>query len=213
MSTNFRFQLIRGTTAQRIAFTPRDGEPVWDTDLNELYVGDGITAGGIAPLTGAQGIQGIQGIQGNVGPDGPQGIQGVQGVAGPQGPAGPVDLEHIITDTTTITLPDTTTKTVVHSNTLNFIGGNYVLTAQLGIRPHSKDNDMEFDWRFDSVVITGSDTAEEHKDSSSSQKHPRSMQLDLGAVSAGSHDIELFFAKESTGSTGELNTIAYLSGG
>lgn len=40
-------QLRRLTTAQRTAVTPEDGEPIWDTDLSALYIGDGSTAGGV----------------------------------------------------------------------------------------------------------------------------------------------------------------------
>lgn len=38
----------RGTDAERQAITPEIGEPIWTTDTNKLWVGDGITAGGIA---------------------------------------------------------------------------------------------------------------------------------------------------------------------
>lgn len=41
-------QLRRGTTAQRTAVTPDVGEPFWDTDLDELFVGDNSTVGGIS---------------------------------------------------------------------------------------------------------------------------------------------------------------------
>lgn len=38
----------RGTTAQCDAVTPSAGEPIWDTTLSELRMGDGSTAGGIS---------------------------------------------------------------------------------------------------------------------------------------------------------------------
>ena len=41
-------KVLRGTTAQRTAYVPAVGEPVWDTDTSKLYVGDGTTLGGIA---------------------------------------------------------------------------------------------------------------------------------------------------------------------
>lgn len=44
-------QIRRGTTAQRLSIVPLPGEPIYDTDLNLIYVGDGVTAGGTA-LTG-----------------------------------------------------------------------------------------------------------------------------------------------------------------
>lgn len=50
MSCVTRILVLRGTTAQRLAFTPLNGELVWDTTLNEMWVGDGTTAGGI-PLS------------------------------------------------------------------------------------------------------------------------------------------------------------------
>ena len=39
-------RLRRGTDAERLAITPEAGEPVWTTDMNQLWVGDGTTAGG-----------------------------------------------------------------------------------------------------------------------------------------------------------------------
>jgi len=50
MSCVTRIQFLRGTSAQRLAFTPLDGELVWDTDSKEMYVGDGTTLGGL-PLS------------------------------------------------------------------------------------------------------------------------------------------------------------------
>jgi hypothetical protein len=41
-------QLRRGLNADRIATTFAEGEPVWTTDTNKLYVGDGVTPGAIA---------------------------------------------------------------------------------------------------------------------------------------------------------------------
>ena len=40
-------QLRRGTEAQRTSITPVEGEPLWTTDTTKLYVGDGVTPGGI----------------------------------------------------------------------------------------------------------------------------------------------------------------------
>ncbi|MDH4139023.1 MAG: hypothetical protein OEV43_00435, partial [Coriobacteriia bacterium] len=47
-------QFRRGTDAQRTAITPAAGEPIWVTDTQALYVGDGSTAGGIE-ITGGGG--------------------------------------------------------------------------------------------------------------------------------------------------------------
>tara|TARA_R110000851_G_scaffold9350_5_gene34885 strand:+ start:25 stop:1272 length:1248 start_codon:yes stop_codon:yes gene_type:complete len=40
-------RLRRGTDAERLAFTPVAGEPVYTTDTKKLYVGDGSTVGGV----------------------------------------------------------------------------------------------------------------------------------------------------------------------
>ena len=42
------FKIRRGTDAERQAYTPAIGEPIWTTDTKKLWIGDGITAGGIA---------------------------------------------------------------------------------------------------------------------------------------------------------------------
>ena len=47
-------QLRQGTNAERLTITPLSGEPIWTTDTNALYVGDGVTAGGIL-VTGSGG--------------------------------------------------------------------------------------------------------------------------------------------------------------
>lgn len=51
MSCVTRFVVLRGTTQQRNSFIPLEGEMVYDTDLNQLFIGDGITFGG-NPLIG-----------------------------------------------------------------------------------------------------------------------------------------------------------------
>ena len=42
------FKIRRGLDAERLAITPEIGEPIWATDTKKLWIGDGITAGGIA---------------------------------------------------------------------------------------------------------------------------------------------------------------------
>jgi hypothetical protein len=42
------FKIRRGTDAERQAYTPAIGEPIWATDTKRLWIGDGITVGGIA---------------------------------------------------------------------------------------------------------------------------------------------------------------------
>jgi len=46
-----RFQVLRGTTAQRLSFTPLSGELIWDETMKIMYVGDNVTVGGI-PFSG-----------------------------------------------------------------------------------------------------------------------------------------------------------------
>lgn len=48
MSDATRLVLLKATTANRTSYTPLKGEALYDTDLNQLYVGDGTTAGGNA---------------------------------------------------------------------------------------------------------------------------------------------------------------------
>jgi hypothetical protein len=48
-------QFRRGTDAQRTAVTPAAGEPIWVTDTDELYVGDGSTPGGVIVTGGGGG--------------------------------------------------------------------------------------------------------------------------------------------------------------
>lgn len=48
MSTTYgQLYLRRGADSTRTGFTFEPGEPFWTTDLEELWVGDGTTAGGI----------------------------------------------------------------------------------------------------------------------------------------------------------------------
>ena len=47
------FQFKRGTTTRRLTYTPLSGELVYDTTLNKMFIGDGITAGGIPLKTEA----------------------------------------------------------------------------------------------------------------------------------------------------------------
>ena len=43
--------LRRGTTAEREAYTPLQGEIIFDTTTNHLYAGDGSTQGGLSVIT------------------------------------------------------------------------------------------------------------------------------------------------------------------
>ena len=55
-----KIQFRRGTTVERTSITPDSGEPGWDTDQSQLYVGDGATAGGI-PVAPVQSVNGETG--------------------------------------------------------------------------------------------------------------------------------------------------------
>ena len=146
----------------------------------------------------------LKGDQGDQGPQGPQGPQGDPGTPGSQGPAGPMTTEAFISETSTVTLPNTTTPTVIYSDTENWSGGgNSYLDISLAVRPHSTGNDMEFFIRFDGVILTP-EYDEEHKDTSTTQSMWRSQCFNLGNVSAGNHTIELLFSKEGTGGTAQL---------
>lgn len=45
-------QIRRGTTAQRFSIVPLSGEPIYDTDLQTVFIGDGVTQGGVAAISG-----------------------------------------------------------------------------------------------------------------------------------------------------------------
>ena len=45
-------QIRRGTTSQRLSIVPLAGEPIYDTDQGKVYIGDGVTAGGISAFAG-----------------------------------------------------------------------------------------------------------------------------------------------------------------
>jgi len=48
MSDTGSILLRRGPTADRLAFVPLDGEIIYDSDLKQVYIGDGVTYGGRA---------------------------------------------------------------------------------------------------------------------------------------------------------------------
>jgi hypothetical protein len=50
LGSTANLQISRGTEAQRIAVVPLEGEPVYTTDSKRLYVGDGVTLGGVDVL-------------------------------------------------------------------------------------------------------------------------------------------------------------------
>lgn len=56
------FRVRRGLEANRTSFTPALGEPVFTTDTKKLYIGDGVTPGGIPVDTGGGGGGGGDGV-------------------------------------------------------------------------------------------------------------------------------------------------------
>lgn len=143
-------------------------------------------------LKGDQGDQGIQGIQG------PQGIQGIQG------PVGPMNVEGVADEQATVTLPNTTTKTVIYSDTFNVSAtGNCMLIVSLAIKPHAANNDYEFDIDLGGTILSPV-MAEEGKDSSNAESHWRSFTFPLGSIPSGNIVCSLRFSKEIAGGTTQL---------
>lgn len=143
-------------------------------------------------------FKGDQGDQGPTGATGPQGPQGIQG------PAGPMNVEGVADEQGTVTLPNTTTKTVIYTDTFNVSNtGNCFLVVSLAYRPHSTGNDMEFDIDFGGSILTPQSN-EEGKDSSAAQSHWKTFVFPLGSVPAGNINCDLRFSKEATGGTAQL---------
>ncbi len=58
-----KIQIRRGVEAQRALVTPDVGELLFTTDLHELFVGDGVTAGGLL-MGGGTGVGYVQKLRG-----------------------------------------------------------------------------------------------------------------------------------------------------
>lgn len=141
---------------------------------------------------------------GDTGPQGIQGIQGNQGIQGVPGPTGPMNVEAFISEASTVTLPNTTTKTTIYTDSVTISqSGDCFLDISLAVRPHSTGNDMEFDLEFNGNILTPV-YAEEHKDTGSAESMWRSQCFSLGNVSAGTYNLSLRFSKEATGGTAQL---------
>lgn len=65
MSTNIQFW--RGLEADRLSVTPDSGEPLFTTDEKKLYIGDGVTPGGVAVDTGGGGGGAVDSVNGQTG--------------------------------------------------------------------------------------------------------------------------------------------------
>lgn len=68
-------QIRRGLESGRTTITPAAGEPLWSTDSKLLYIGDGVTPGGVLTSGGGLNPAGA-GIPGPTGPTGPSGPSG-----------------------------------------------------------------------------------------------------------------------------------------
>lgn len=170
------------TNEAALSFRPADGMP---------EITDGQT--GLTTL-----LKGDKGDQGDVGPVGPQGPQGNVG------PAGPMTVEGVADEQGTVTLPNTTTKTVIYSDTFNVSAtGNCYLVVSLAARPHAASNDMEFDIDLGGNILVP-EYVEEGKDNSAAQSAWRSYTFPVGNIAAGNIDCDLRFSKETTGGTAQL---------
>lgn len=144
------------------------------------------------------------GVTGPAGPQGPAGATGPQGPQGNVGPQGPMTVEAFISETSTVTLPNSTSKQDIYTDSVTISAtGNCFLDISLAVKPHSTGNDMEFDIEFDGTVLSP-EYVEEHKDSGTAQEMWRSQCLNLGNVAAGTYNLTLRFSKESTGGTAQL---------
>lgn len=146
----------------------------------------------------------VQTFKGDQGDQGIQGDQGVQGIQGVQGPQGPMNVEAFISETATVTLPNSTAKQDIYTNNVTISQtGNCFLDISLAVRPHSTGNDMEFDIEFNNSVLSPL-YAEEHKDTGAAESMWRSQCFNLGNVAAGTYPLTLRFSKEQTGGTAQL---------
>ena len=170
------------TNEAALSFRPADGMP---------EITDGQT--GLTTL-----LKGDKGDQGDVGPIGPQGPQGNVG------PVGPMNVEGVADEQATVTLPNTTTKTVIYSDTFNVSAtGNCFLIVSLAVRGHSTGNDYEFDIDLDGNILVP-DMAEEAKDTAAAASNWRTFVFPVGSISAGNIDCDLRFSKEQTGGTAQV---------
>jgi hypothetical protein len=76
------FKLPRATTTERLTITPAVGELVYDTDLDAVYKGDGVTVGGVLIGDGSGYVESVTGnLVDNTDPINPV-VSGVEGVTG-----------------------------------------------------------------------------------------------------------------------------------
>lgn len=146
----------------------------------------------------------IRTFKGDQGDTGLQGTQGPQGIQGIQGPVGPMSVEAFISETGTVTLPNSKTKQDIYTNNVTISNtGNCFLDVSLAVKPYSAGSDMKFDIEFNGSVLTPL-YREEHEDTNVNQSMWRSQCFDLGNVAAGTYPLTLRFSKEKTGGTARL---------
>lgn len=144
------------------------------------------------------------GVKGDTGPIGPIGPVGPVGPQGSVGPAGPMNVEELISETGTVTLPNVTNPAQIYSDSITITSnGNCFVDVSLAIRPHAGNNDYEFQVQWDGSFKLPA-LIEEGKDQSNPQSNWRSQTIDLGFVTAGTYTLALFFSKETTGGTAQL---------
>jgi len=85
-------QIRRGEEADRTSIVPLEGELLYVTDTNKLYIGDGAQQGGIdissVGYTGSAGANGLVGYTGSAGANGSVGYTGSAGANGSVGYTG-----------------------------------------------------------------------------------------------------------------------------
>lgn len=137
-------KLRRGTNAQRIVITPAEGELIYTTDTKKLYVGDGLTAGGVAVDTSGGG--GILLSDLSIGPenspsgDGSISYDNTTGIFNYTPPVIPVNL----TDLNDVSSPAPTTNQV-----LKFNGSSWSPANDTGITDIVQDTSPQLGGNLD----------------------------------------------------------------
>ena len=127
MSTNSTGSILvrRGPTADRLLFCPLPGEIIYDTILKQLFVGDGVTLGGIAVGTGG-------GCSGGGSGGGGGGATGASGASGASGPPGTITTSSLLE-----LLSGAITETQLFKDLqdrINLIDGDYTLANSVAAR-------------------------------------------------------------------------------
>jgi hypothetical protein len=176
-------RLRRGTDSTRTSITPVQGEPIYTTDTKKLYIGDGITAGGIeigetaatasyvlnavsasyatTALTASYALSysGTSGTSGANGTSGTSGVSGTSGTAGTAGSSGTSGTSGANGTSGTAGTSGTGFTTVATP------GDNRILTSDGTVNAAVGESNLTFDGSTLTVtgdaVITGKLTAQE----------------------------------------------------